>query len=404
MHPGRSGNPGGGLPNLPGMEQVLRQSDSDERTSISHWRPPTNKQEEWAHRFPANAAPHYPDNRQLYQPPQMNHEVIEARQKLAEMGNASRQEAAQILSSWQRRAEVTRGAAGGLGPADDALRLSMGERVPCFKHADGTFRPAHEDYYHKRQGVEKCIGLADGRLDHLRTTSGEIASSIEHVQQEHSVAVHAVRKSMSQLHEAVQMREMQLIAKLEQERAVKTTKLSEDAASFEHQMHGIMQLCSQMSSLAHSELDPDLFINKVEAPQAALYTVLDQPVQWESGLKIHSGWQLQVDNLIQEVSSLQLQHGPMEQPVDRPPAHQARLAHQAALGLSQDFQHGMQDKRDVMFWLDREIEVKRMHKKEAVTREQYIVADKIRQDIEKMSMEKRRLAALPDAPRGTPAE
>ena len=213
----------------------------------SHWRPPTNKQEEWAHRFPANAATHYADNRQHYQPPQMSHEVIEARQKLAEMGNASRQEAAQILSScvppicphcsssccladglrgcsrlavvwlfeyitvrtfhlqlygrllqhpepdclisndcsrWQRRAEATRG--GGLGPADDAvhthtiasvqawltlfyclcstvltvltvllqLRLSMGERVPCFKHADGTFHPAHEDYYHKRQGVE----------------------------------------------------------------------------------------------------------------------------------------------------------------------------------------------------------------------------------------------------------
>ena len=180
MHPGGR-NPGGGLPNLPGMEQVLRQPGSDERTS-SHWRPPTNKQDEWAHRFPANAATHYPDNRQHYQPPQMSHEVIEARQKLAEMGNASRQEAAQILSScvppicphcsssccladglrgcsrlavvwlfeyitvrtfhlqlygrllqhpepdclisndcsrWQRRAEATRG--GGLGPADDAV-------------------------------------------------------------------------------------------------------------------------------------------------------------------------------------------------------------------------------------------------------------------------------------------
>ena len=43
---------------------------------------------------------------------------------------------------------------------------------------------------------------------------------------------------------------------------------------------------------------------QVEAPQAALYTVLDKPVQWESGLKIHAGWQLKVDSLIQEVSQI----------------------------------------------------------------------------------------------------
>lgn len=311
---------------------------------------------------------------------------------LRQMG-ASRQEAVKIVTNYEASRKDNR-------VLNSDTPFHDYEPVLCYEKG-GKLIPVDSTYGVRTKELESLQKRAGERIKQLERSRREITALQGGVESEHEKYTSELRRKITEVHAAVEQREVELLARLEKTRTVKMSSLASDLEECEQLEGSIQSIVDSIEIVVEDTEDPDTFVDRVGVPKEALEQLLVRDDRWVPDVRISESAKLECAEVLQHIAALTF-----EEPPPAPPAHPslpqyqgpmmaAFQAHASAMESAAKFASDVEHREENIAILESELEIKRGALKAAAVKEDFGEALQLKDEVNRLEMELHRTQLLP---------